>query len=102
MKHVFTAIFFTSALAFAGAAPAAQLPQSDLAQEQVQSSSVNINKADIAELQSALFGVGEAKAQAIVDYRTANGDFASVDEILEVKGIGPAILERNRDRLSLD
>ena len=102
MKHVFAAILLTSTLAFSGAAPAAQLPQGDLAQEQVQLSSVNINKADIAELQAALFGVGQAKAQAIVDYRTANGDFASVDEILEVKGIGPAILERNRDRLSLD
>ena len=46
-----------------------------------------------------LNGIGRAKAEAIVAYREANGPFASVDELLEIKGIGNALLERNRDKL---
>ena len=49
-----------------------------------------------------LHGVGEAKARAIVEYREAHGAFASVDQLLEVKGIGAATLEKNSQRLSVD
>ncbi|MDD1019784.1 helix-hairpin-helix domain-containing protein [Pseudomonas sp. TNT2022 ID1048] len=62
-------------------------------------SKINLNTADMAVLQRELFGIGEAKAKAIVAYREENGPFASVDELLEVKGIGKTILERNRDKL---
>ena len=47
-------------------------------------------------------GIGATKAQAIVAYREEHGNFASVDELLEVKGIGEATLEKNRDRLSVN
>ncbi|BAQ76072.1 MULTISPECIES: ComEA family DNA-binding protein [Pseudomonas] len=67
-----------------------------------QSGKVNINTADQALLQRELFGIGEAKAKAIVAYREENGPFASVDELLEVKGIGKTILERNRDKLEVN
>ena len=60
---------------------------------------ININTADEATLQRELSGVGAVKAKAIVAYREANGDFTSVDELLEVKGIGKVILERNRDKI---
>ena len=63
---------------------------------------VNLNTADAATLARELLGIGEVKAQAIVEYRTANGAFASVDDLLEVKGIGAAILEKNRDKLSIN
>lgn len=63
---------------------------------------VNLNTADAATLQRDLLGIGQVKAEAIVAYREAHGDFASVDELLEVKGIGPAILEKNRDKLSIN
>ena len=63
---------------------------------------VNLNTADAATLQRELLGVGQVKAEAIVAYREAHGDFASVDELLEVEGIGPAILEKNRDKLSIN
>ncbi|NNB49502.1 ComEA family DNA-binding protein [Pseudomonas fragi] len=59
---------------------------------------ININTADEAR-QRELSGVGAVKAKAIVAYREANGDFTSVDELLEVKGIGKVILERNRDKI---
>ncbi|MBV7299556.1 ComEA family DNA-binding protein [Enterovibrio paralichthyis] len=62
---------------------------------------VNINVADVEELDKYLDGIGKAKAQAIVDYRNANGDFESVEALESVKGIGPAIIEKNRDRIVL-
>ncbi|WP_248919165.1 ComEA family DNA-binding protein [Pseudomonas entomophila] len=63
---------------------------------------ININSADAPSLQQALDGIGKAKAEAIVAYREANGPFTSVDELLEIKGIGNALLERNRDKLILE
>ena len=62
----------------------------------------NLNTADAATLQRELLGIGEVKALAIVAYRDEHGDFASVDELLEVKGIGEATLEKNRDKLSIN
>lgn len=62
---------------------------------------INLNTADEATLQRELSGVGAVKAKAIVAYREANGDFTSADELLEVKGIGKAIFEKNRDKVAV-
>jgi len=62
----------------------------------------NLNTADASTLQRELNGIGQAKAQAIIAYREANGPFQSVDELLEIKGIGNALMERNRDKLTLE
>lgn len=62
---------------------------------------VNINTADAEMLQKELSGIGKGKALAIVAYREANGEFTSVDELIEVKGIGKAILDKNRDKLTV-
>ncbi|UQS89290.1 helix-hairpin-helix domain-containing protein [Pseudomonas chlororaphis subsp. piscium] len=67
-----------------------------------QTAMVDINRADAATLQRELLGVGEVKAKAIVAYREANGAFSSVDELLEVKGIGKAILESNWEKLKVN
>lgn len=67
-----------------------------------QSAKIDLNTADAVVLQKELSGVGEAKANAIVAYREINGPFASIDELLEVKGIGKAILDRNRDKLEVN
>jgi competence protein ComEA len=56
---------------------------------------VNVNTATLEELQ-ALPGIGEARAHAIVEARQERGGFKSVDELLEIRGIGPANLERLR------
>lgn len=61
--------------------------------EAAASAVVNINEASESELE-ALPGVGPATAKAIVDYRTQNGRFRSVDDLLNVRGIGPAKLEQ--------
>lgn len=64
------------------------------------SGQVHLNQANIDELQK-LKGIGQKKAQAIVEYRQKNGDFKNIDEFKNVKGIGPAIFEKNKPRLSL-
>lgn len=67
-----------------------------------QSAKVNLNAADAETLRRDLFGIGAAKAKAIIAYRESNGPFTAVDELLEVKGIGKALLEKNRDRLAIN
>ncbi|MDX7923455.1 ComEA family DNA-binding protein [Aeromonas media] len=59
---------------------------------------INLNTASADEL-AALKGVGEKKAQAIVDYREKQGKFTTVDQLAEVSGIGPATLDANRDMI---
>ena len=54
---------------------------------------VNINTASKKEL-DALPGIGETLAQRIIDYRSANGPFSTVDELTKVKGIGEKTLEK--------
>ncbi|WP_231757585.1 ComEA family DNA-binding protein [Microbulbifer elongatus] len=62
---------------------------------------VNLNTATAEELSAALDGVGEARAKLIVQYREENGSFSSVEELLEIKGIGVATLEKNKNRIQL-
>ncbi|MGU5717092.1 ComEA family DNA-binding protein [Aeromonas taiwanensis] len=59
---------------------------------------INLNTASADELAS-LKGIGEKKAQAIVDHREKQGKFTSVDQLADVSGIGPATLEANRDMI---
>ncbi len=61
---------------------------------------VNINTAGLDEL-CTLPGIGPVKAQAIIDYRTQNGPFQSIEDIVKVKGIGAKTLEKIRHRLSI-
>ncbi len=61
---------------------------------------VNINTASATELET-LPGIGEVLSQAIVDYRTQNGPFASVDDLESVSGIGPSILDDVRDSVTV-
>ena len=56
---------------------------------------VNINKASKEELKN-LKGIGDTRAQDIIDYRKANGNFKSVDELEKVKGIGPGAMKQIR------
>ncbi|MCI5668886.1 MAG: helix-hairpin-helix domain-containing protein, partial [Oscillospiraceae bacterium] len=62
------------------------------AAEPVQSGKVNIHTATAEQL-TALDGIGESKANAIIQYREQHGDFKSIDDLLNVPGIGEKILE---------
>ncbi len=76
------------------------LPTSQQAAEEV-IEKLNINQATAEEIAERLYGVGLVKAQAIVEYRNANGQFHSLEELIQVKGIGSAIVERNKTILQL-
>lgn len=62
---------------------------------------ININTADAETLASGLKGIGPAKAEAIIAYRTQHGGFTSVDELVQVKGVGEKILEQNRSNITV-
>ena len=61
---------------------------------------ISLNNASLDELMT-LDGIGEKKAQAIIDYRNKNNGFKSIEEILEVDGIGSTTYEKIKDRLTL-
>ncbi|MEE4638468.1 MAG: ComEA family DNA-binding protein [Wenzhouxiangella sp.] len=63
---------------------------------------VDINTATAEQLAETLTGIGQAKAEAIVAYREENGPFQHPDELVNVRGIGLATLDRNRDRIEVN
>ena len=63
-------------------------------------SKININRATAKELET-LPGIGPTRAQAIIQYRNTNGAFRKIEDLMEVKGIGPAIFENIKDEISL-
>ena len=62
---------------------------------------VNINTASAEQIASAMSGIGDSKANAIVDYRTNHGQFKSIDALQNVDGIGEKTVTKNREKISL-
>src|SRR5690606_17317613 len=87
IKHLFAATLLSASLLAGAAEPT--------------DAKININTASAAEL-SQLNGIGKAKAEAIVQFREQQGGFKSVDELTQIKGIGAAIVDKNRARLTLE
>ena len=87
LKYFHKVVFVSFLTAFLAITHAAQL--------------IDINNADAAAIAENLTGIGASKAQAIVDYRAKNGPFASVDDLVNVKGIGLKTIDRNRDYLTI-
>ncbi|MPS32540.1 MULTISPECIES: helix-hairpin-helix domain-containing protein [unclassified Salinivibrio] len=100
MKHLLSCLFFALALV---TAPVSWSADENAAQatEQVERLSVNINTASEQQLSEQLKGIGPAKAKAIIEYRQAHGEFSSPDALMEVKGIGPSTLDKNRDLIKV-
>ncbi len=65
-----------------------------------QQGTVNINTATAQQL-TELQGVGARRAEAIVQYREEHGPFGDIEQLQEVPGIGPMLIENNRSRLVL-
>lgn len=61
---------------------------------------ISINRATSEQL-TQLEGIGPSKAKAIIQYRTENGNFNSIDEIMNVSGIGPATFEKIKDEITV-
>lgn len=61
---------------------------------------LNLNTASLAELMT-LSGIGQTKAQAVVNYRDAHGGFSSVEEIMNVDGIKEGLYNRIRDQIKV-
>lgn len=61
---------------------------------------INVNTATAEQL-TALNGIGDTKAKAIVEYRQSHGAFKSVDQLVDVKGIGLKTVEKNRDQMTV-
>lgn len=62
---------------------------------------INVNTAD-TELLDELPGIGPSRAEAIIEEREANGDFANADDLTRVSGIGPATVDRIRDQVIVE
>jgi len=61
---------------------------------------VDINHADSKELTS-LKGIGKSKAEKIIEYRKSNGCFKSINELVNVKGIGKGIVTKNESQMKI-
>ena len=106
-KNALLGIFLAAAVFSAAAAVSDELSlraRSDEIYERLSESSrplvIDINSASVRELQK-LNGIGEVTANAIVTYREENGDFIFAEDLLNVKGIGQATLEKIRPYISL-
>lgn len=62
---------------------------------------VNINRADVTVLKESLYGIGAKKAKAIVNWREENGDFKTIEEIMEVSGIGEGLFKQIKNDISV-
>ena len=56
---------------------------------------VNVNTADAKAISESLKGIGQKKAEEIVRYRTKNGAFESLNDLINVKGIGQKTIDKN-------
>ena len=63
---------------------------------------ININTADAESLAKELKGIGQIKAQAIIEYREKHGAFKTIDALANVKGIGSVIIGSNQENIKLD
>lgn len=68
--------------------------------QEIEPQKVDLNRAG-AWLLKALPGIGETRAQAIIDYRRQNGPFHNINELLKVEGIGDATLDRIKDLITV-
>ena len=77
---------------------AEEIPAGETSQEAAKEGKVNINTATVEELKM-LKGVGEKKAEAIIEYRKKNGSFQTKEDLMKVRGIGKKLFESFQERI---
>lgn len=109
MKQILSAFLLSGALLASGSVLAETAKSEPVKAEQAMpaksavenTDKVNVNTATADELKRMLVGIGQKKAEAIVQYREKHGAFTSAEQLLEVQGFGKATLEKNKDRILL-
>lgn len=103
MKNVLRLVLVCSALVMFSVPSFAEGVAKTTAAASVQSGPVNINTADAKTITDAhMKGIGKKRAEAIVAYRTQHGPFKSVDDLKNIKGLSQKVIDKNRDRLSVN
>ena len=77
---------------------AEEIPAGETRNEATKEGKVNINTATVEELKT-LKGVGEKKAEAIIEYRKKNGSFQTKEDLMKVRGIGKKLFESFEERI---
>jgi len=77
---------------------AEEIPVGGTSKEAPKEGKVNINTATVEELKT-LKGVGEKKAEAIIEYRKKNGSFKTKEDLMKVRGIGKKLFESFQERI---
>ncbi len=77
---------------------ATEIPAGVTSKEAAKDGKVNINTATVEELKT-LKGVGEKKAEAIIEYRKKNGSFKTKEDLMKVRGIGKKLFESFQERI---
>lgn len=77
---------------------AEEIPAGETRKEATKEGKVNINTATVEELKT-LKGVGEKKAEAIIEYRKKNGSFQTKEDLMKVRGIGKKLFESFQERV---
>ena len=77
---------------------AEEIPAGETRNEATKEGKVNINTATVEELKT-LKGVGEKKAEAIIEYRKKNGSFQTKEDLMKVRGIGKKLFESFQERI---
>ena len=89
-----------SAVSFTQAETPSPAGKPQVEQQVPKADKVNLNSADVDTLMT-LKGVGAKKAEAIVAWRKEHGQFKSIEQLMDVKGLGESIFETNTSRLSI-
>ncbi|WP_448556550.1 ComEA family DNA-binding protein [Thalassotalea montiporae] len=101
MKNIIFAAILASLTLFSHSSLANNMPEISATNTQVViQEPIDVNQATMEEL-VLLKGIGKKKAQAIIDYRLENGNFISIDDLTNVKGIGERFIENNRHLLKI-
>ncbi len=78
-----------------------QVPAKQPTSKQAIQTTININHADFKQLQT-IKGLGQKKAQALLDYRKAHGNFKSADDLTQVKGINEKLAKKIANNITFN